>query len=228
MGTRWLAVLLVVAALAAGCQGPAPAQPASSAAPAAAPVPAAAASAAPAALASPEPPLEVRVAHAGLTPNVAAVWVAADLGFDRDYGVRIDVHRTRTAALSQAALLAGEIDYAWTGLAPMLGARAGGSDVVFVGATTNRSSAELVVRPPLRRPEELVGKTFGIQSFGGPPHIRTLQTLARLGVDPSSVTILIVGDEAVTTAALLEGAIDGASISYTAAAEPKARGYQSW
>jgi ABC-type nitrate/sulfonate/bicarbonate transport system substrate-binding protein len=170
----------------------------------------------------------VRLAHAGLTPNVAAVWVAADLGLDREYGVKIEVHRTRTAALSQAALLAGEIDYAWTGLAPMLGARAGGSDVVFIGATTNRSNAELVVRPPLRRSEELVGKTFGVQSFGGPPHIRTLQALSRLGVDPTSVTILIIGDESVTTTALLEGAIDGASISYTAAAEPKARGYQSW
>jgi ABC-type nitrate/sulfonate/bicarbonate transport system substrate-binding protein len=99
---------------------------------------------------------------------------------------------------------------------------------VFIGATTNRSNAELVVRPPLKRPDELVGKTFGVQSFGGPPHIRTLQTLSRLGVDPTSVTILLIGDEGVTTTALLEGAIDGASISYTAAAEPKARGYQSW
>ena len=177
---------------------------------------------------SAQPPLEVRVSHAALSPNVAAVWIAADLGFDREYGLQIAVHQTRTAAMSQAALLAGEIDYAWTGLAPMLGARSGGSDVIFIAATTNRSNAELVVRPPLRTPADLVGKSFGVQSYGGPPHIRTLQALSRLGLDPASATILITGDEGVTTAALLEGVIDGATISYTGAAEPKARGFYSW
>src|SRR5258707_14237776 len=147
-----------------------------------------------------KPPLEVRVSHAALSPNVAAVWVAANLGFDREYGLQIAVQQTRTAAISQAALLAGEIDYAWTGLAPMLGARSGGSDVVFIAATTNRPNAELVVRPPLRTPADLVGKSFGVQSYGGPPHIRTLQALSPLGVDPASVTILILGREGVATA----------------------------
>lgn len=176
------------------------------------------------------PPLGVVVAHAGVTPNVATVWVAADLDFDRQYGLEITIQRTRSAAMSQAALLAGEIDYAWTGLPPFLSARAGGSDVVFIGATTNRAATELVVRPPLSTPEDLRGKTFGVQSFGGPPHIRTLTALRRLGLDPErdGISIIITGDEATTTAALLEGAIDGAAISYTAAMEPKARGFHSW
>ena len=170
------------------------------------------------------------VAHAGVTPNVATVWVAADLGLDQQYGLAIDVQRTRAAAVSQAALVAGEIDYAWTGLPPFLAARAGGSDVVFIGATTTRTAADLVVRPPLSTGDDLRGKTFGVQSFGGPPHIRTLAALKRLGVDPArdGVSIITTGDEPTTTAALLEGAIDGAAISYTASAEPKARGYHAW
>jgi ABC-type nitrate/sulfonate/bicarbonate transport system substrate-binding protein len=51
-----------------------------------------------------------------------------------------------------------------------------------------------------------------------------------LGLDPErdGISIIITGDEATTTAALLEGAIDGAAISYTAAMEPKARGFHSW
>ena len=138
---RWLAALIVAIALAASCPVPTPAQPPGAPARGAAPA-AGAASAAPAASpASAEPPLEVRVSHAALSPNVAAVWVAADLGFDQEYGLKIAVHQTRTDAMSPAARLAGEIDYAWTGLAPMLGARSGGSEVVFIGATTNRSNA---------------------------------------------------------------------------------------
>jgi ABC-type nitrate/sulfonate/bicarbonate transport system substrate-binding protein len=179
---------------------------------------------------TPLAPLSTIVAHAGVTPNVSTVWVAADLGFDREYGLAIDIHQTRAASVSQAALLAGEIDYAWTGLPPFLSARAGGSDVVFIGATTNKTVAELVVRPPLTTPDDLRGKTFGVQSFGGPPHIRTIAALLKLGIDPArdGVSIITTGDEPTTTAALLEGAIDGAAISYTAAAEPKARGYHTW
>jgi ABC-type nitrate/sulfonate/bicarbonate transport system substrate-binding protein len=174
--------------------------------------------------------LSAIVAHAGVTPNVSTVWVAADLGFDREYGLEIQIHQTRAAAVSQAALVAGEIDYAWTGLAPFWAARAGGSDVVFVGATTNTTAADLVVRPQLTTPADLRGKTFGVQSFGGPPHIRTLAALTRLGVDPTrdGVSIITTGDEPTTTGALLEGVIDGAAISYTASAEPKARGFHTW
>jgi len=165
-----------------------------------------------------------------VTPNVSTVWVAADLGFDREYGLDIQIQQTRAAAVSQAALVAGEIDYAWTGLAPFWAARAGGSDVVFIGATTNTTAADLVVRPPLSTPADLRGKTFGVQSFGGPPHIRTLAALTRLGVDPTrdGVSIITTGDEPTSVGALLEGVIDGAAVSYTASAEPKARGYHAW
>jgi ABC-type nitrate/sulfonate/bicarbonate transport system substrate-binding protein len=86
------------------------------------------------------------------------------------------------------------------------------------------------VRPSLTTPADLRGKTFGVQSFGGPPHIRTLAAVTRLGVDPvrDGVSIITTGDEPTTTGALLEGVIDGAAISYTASAEPKARGYHVW
>jgi ABC-type nitrate/sulfonate/bicarbonate transport system substrate-binding protein len=54
--------------------------------------------------------------------------------------------------------------------------------------------------------------------------------LRRLGLDPErdGVQIIVTGDELTTAAAMLEGAIDGAAISYTAATELKARGYHSW
>jgi ABC-type nitrate/sulfonate/bicarbonate transport system substrate-binding protein len=224
--------ILLVALLLAACQ-PTAGGPSSGAA---APAPAAASGSAPDA-ATPgaasqppaaAPPLAVKIAHAALNPLVTPIWIAADLGFDRQYGLEMSVVQTRTAAVSQAALVAGEIDYAWTGLSPFLVARAGGSDVVFIGTTLNRAPSALVTRPGLTTPEALRGKVFGIQSFGGPPHVRTLQALARLGVDKDDVTILVTGDETVSVAALLDGKIDGAAMSYTGAAEPLARGYHSW
>ncbi|HLI26267.1 MAG TPA: ABC transporter substrate-binding protein [Chloroflexota bacterium] len=215
----WCVLLL------AGCQARAApaAPPAASAAPAAEP-------GASAAL-GPEPPLAVvRVAHAGVAPEVAAVWLAVDLGLDRQYGLQIDLRQTRSAALSQAALLSGELDYAWTGLGPTLGARSGGSPVVFLGATSTRAASELVTQPTLAAPEQLRGATIGVHSLGGPPHLRTLAALKRLGLDPDRdrVTILVTGDEPTTAAALQERAIDGAPLSYASAAPLKEQGYHAW
>jgi ABC-type nitrate/sulfonate/bicarbonate transport system substrate-binding protein len=230
MSTPALAALLVGLLLVA-CQPAAGGPPAGAAAPA----PAAASSGVPNAAASAAsqppaeaPPLAVKISHAAVSPLVTPIWVAADLGFDRQYGLEMTILQTRTAAVSQAALVAGEVDYAWTGLSPFLVARAGGSDVMFLGTTLNRAPSALVTRPGLTTPEALRGKIFGIQSFGGPPHVRTLQALARLGLDKDDVTILVTGDETVSVAALLDGKIDGAAISYTGAAEPLARGYHAW
>src|SRR5215213_7911084 len=226
--TMLLLATLLVGLLLVACQPAASGPPSGAAAPA----PAAASSSAPTAATSAAsqppaaaPPLAVKVSHAAVNPLVTPIWVAADLGFDRQYGLDMTILQTRTAAVSQAALVAGEVDYAWTGLSPFLVARAGGSDVVFLGTTLNRAPSALVTRPGLTTPDALRGKVFGIQSFGGPPHIRTLQALARLGLDKDDVTILVTGDETVSVAALLDGIIDGAAISYTGAAEPLARGY---
>jgi hypothetical protein len=228
-----LGLLLVLAALLAGCQSAAPATQTRAAPASNAPGQPAGVAAAPAPSGSSQEaaaPVVLRVAHAGVTPGVAAVWLATDLGLDKQYGLEIDLRQTRTAALSQAALLSGEIDYVWTGLAPTLGARSGGSEVIFMAATGTRAAGELVTQPAVNTPAALRGASLGVHSFGGPPHVRTLAVLKRLGMDVErdQITILATGDEPTTTAALLERAITGATLSYASAQEPKAMGYHSW
>ena len=218
-----LGMLMVLALV--GCRSPAtPAAPSAAGATAATAVPVGETRAA-----DPQP-MVIRVAHAGVTPGVAAVWLAVDLGLDRQYGLQIDLRQTRSAALSQAALLSGEIDYAWTGLGPTLGARSGGSPVVFLGATDTRAASELVTQPAITAPEQLRGATIGVHSLGGPPHLRTLSALKRFGLNPDRdrVTILVTGDEPTTAAALQEGAIDAAPLSYASALRLKEQGYHSW
>lgn len=214
-----------------GCQQ-APAAPAArSASPpaaAASPVaPAAAGSTVPSA--APDLP-HLRVAHAAISPAVAPLWIASDLGLDREQGLDIEVYTTKTAPISQAALASGEVDFAWTGLPTTMAARAGGSDVVFLGATQNRAVANLVTQPAIAAPEALRGKTLGVQSIGGTVHIRTLLALDRLGLDPTrdAITIIQSGDDPTSAAALTSGAIDGTALSYAVSAPLKAQGYPGW
>src|SRR5215218_3443606 len=164
MSERRVGLLLLLAVLLVGCQAAqpaAPARPASGAAPAAASSTSAGAARQPTAAQEAPAPSVIRVAHAGVAPEVAAVWLATDLGLDRQHGLQIELIQTRSAALSQAALLSGEIDYAWTGLGPTLGARSGGSSVMFLGATSTRAASELMVQPGITTPEGLRGAALG-------------------------------------------------------------------
>jgi ABC-type nitrate/sulfonate/bicarbonate transport system substrate-binding protein len=109
-------------------------------------------------------------------------------------------------------------------------ARAGGSDVVFLAATTNRAAADLVTRPTITTTDALRGKTLGVQSIGGTVYFRALLGLARLGLDPDrdAITIVQSGDDPTSAAALLSGAIDGAALAYTGSRPVKAQGYHAW
>src|SRR5215207_1435670 len=84
-GWRFLIGVCVVACLSLSCQS-APAPP---------PQVAQGPAAAQAAVAAPPPLLRATIAHAGVTPNVAPVWLAADLEFGREYGLDLVVQQTR-------------------------------------------------------------------------------------------------------------------------------------
>jgi ABC-type nitrate/sulfonate/bicarbonate transport system substrate-binding protein len=173
-------------------------------------------------------PMKAIISHAAMTPGVSPVWVAADLDFGRRYGVDIEIKQMRNVSMSQAALMSGEIDFAWTSFGPTLASNNSGSDVVFVGATQNRTAAEFVTRPGLTLPDGLRGAKIGVQSLGGgPPQLRALATLQQLGLDPvrDNVTILATGEEPTTVSAFLAGAVDAAPMSWGPARMLEKEGY---
>ena len=223
-----IGLMLTVVLLLTACQGGAPTGAAVGATPSGGAAPAAAATATGAG-ANPAP-IKLIISHAAMTPGVSPVWVAADLDFGRRYGVDIEIRQLRNVSMSQAALMSGEIDFAWTSFGPTLASNNSGSDVVFVGATQNGTAAEFVTRPGLTIPDGLRGAKIGVQSLGGgPPQLRALATLQRLGLDPvrDNVTILATGEEPTTVSAFMAGAVDAAPLSWGPARMLEKEGYNS-
>lgn len=153
---------------------------------------------------------QVVIAHAAMNARVAPLWVARERGFFAKYGVSADTIFVRGAPTLVAAMQSNEIDVGYTGGTAVVGAVANGADLKVLSAFTNRITYDLMVKPGIKRPEDLRGKIFGIQSIGGTVWMGAILALEHLKLEPErdKINIIAVGDQNVLAQALEAGTID--------------------
>lgn len=153
---------------------------------------------------------KIIVAYAAMNARVAPLWVARDRGFFTKYGIQGETLFVRGAPTLVAAMTSGDIDIGYTGGTAVIGAAAGGSDLKILAALTNRVTYDLVVRPDIKRPEDLHGKIFGVQSIGGTVWMGAILGLEHLGLNPEKdkINIIVAGDQTVLAQAVASGTID--------------------
>jgi ABC-type nitrate/sulfonate/bicarbonate transport system substrate-binding protein len=147
-----------------------------------------------------------------------AVYVAQDQGFFRKHGVDLSFVQVRSGPVGMAALSSGESQFHWGSVtAANLGAIAEGADFTFIAGFINKLTGTFVVNPKIKSPEELKGKSLGVNSLSGGGWIFTMLTLDYWGLDPKrdGITIRTLGSDSVRAEALSSGVIDGCQIGYT-------------
>ncbi|MBI4524340.1 MAG: ABC transporter substrate-binding protein [Deltaproteobacteria bacterium] len=170
----------------------------------------------------------VRIAHGAFNEKIAALWVGVEQGFFRKHGVEVEVINIRTGPQTMAALASGDILLAYASPGGVLGAVAGGMDVVFLAGVVNHADGDFVVAPNIKRGEDLRGKRVGVQSIGGGIWTFAMLALEHLGLEPTrdNIQLMIVGDQGVLTQALAAGRIEGAPLGYTFSGLAQAKGFR--
>ena len=155
-------------------------------------------------------PTKMIVAYASISPRVAPLWVAQEQGFFKKNGIEAELIFVRGAPTLVAALTSGDMDIGYTGGTAVLGASAAGIDLKILAVLTNRVTYDLVVRPEIKRPEDLRGKRFGVTSIGGTLWMGAVLGLERLGIDTTrdDIRFMVIGDQVVLSQALEENRID--------------------
>jgi len=169
---------------------------------------------------------KVVIAHAAMNFRVTPLWVAQDQGFFAKYGIDSQVIYMRGGPTLLSGMLSGDIQVGWTAsgiIAPI----AEGADFVIVAGFNNRVTDELIVRPGIKRPEDLRGKRFGVQSIGGGGWMGAMLGLEFLGLEPrrDDIRVLVVGDNTVRGQALEGGSIDATSLDGVFSRKAKAKGF---
>ena len=163
---------------------------------------------------------KVVIAHAAMNFRVAPLWVAQDQGFFTKYGIDSEVIYMRGGPTLLSGMLSGDIQIGWTA-SVIIASMAEGADFVIVAGFNNRVTDDLIVRPSIKRPEDLRGKRFGVQSIesiGGGGWMGAMLGLESLGLEPrrDDIRVLVIGDSTVRGQALEAGSIDATILVSTA------------
>jgi NitT/TauT family transport system substrate-binding protein len=140
-------------------------------------------------------------------------WIAREAGIFRKHNLDFDLVLMRSAATAAAAMLGGETDVGLIGGIGIVSAYVqGAQDFVIVGAVKNILTHSIVAKPEIKRPEDLKGKSIGVNRLGSNNHYFALQVLQRIGLDPKDVTFRQTGGDSADLIALLNGSVDASAM----------------
>jgi len=168
----------------------------------------------------------LKVPFAALSPNYAPLWIAAQSGLFKKYGLDVQPIYISAGSVIVPALLSGQVEIANMSSAPALTAWARGAELSAVGVTSNRLLHVIMTRRSIRRPEELKNKKIGGDRYGSLSDLVLREALRYYNLAPDrDVAIIQTGGLPERLGALKAGAVDGAIITGDTALEAEKLGF---
>ena len=151
----------------------------------------------------------IRVGIPGLSAEFTPVWAAKDKGLLKKYGLDVEIIAMQGGTQLVQAMIGNSIDFSVMGGAYLTGAMKG-ADLVMVATHMDKFPYSLIVKPSIKRAEDLKGTKLAISRFGSSSDAGLRVSLQRSGINPAKdVTILQVGGQTERYAALKAGVVDG-------------------
>jgi NitT/TauT family transport system substrate-binding protein len=149
-----------------------------------------------------------RIAWAGSTLAPTPVWVGRDRGFFKKNGLDAEVIAVNSGVTALQALLAKEIELAVISVPSLVASRLSGADTTMIATVVPYFMDQIVVVPGITRPDQLKGKTGGVNRQNTSSDMALRHGLRRIGVDPDKdVKIIAVGGNPERLAALSRNVI---------------------
>src|SRR5213083_158918 len=158
--------------------------------------------------ATPTPaPVKIRAAYGNVTPANLAPFYAKEKGIFLQNGLDVDLSLIDGGGKAMAALLGNSVDIAQLGGTETMSAYVGGGDVQAVTLFVPVSPWALMAPGTYTGPNDLKGKVVGVASKGGSSEVAANQSIEKLGLKLTDVSILATGSVANLTAAMLAGQV---------------------
>jgi NitT/TauT family transport system substrate-binding protein len=133
------------------------------------------------------------------------------------YGLDVEYIALDSGTLGMQTLLANEIQVLFTTGALPVTSNLQGGDISIIAGGINFFPFKLIVRPEIKSPADLKGKSVAISRFGSASDFAAAAALEKLGVNAKQVTMLQLGGNPSRLAAL-----SGGSVYATVFSEPYA------
>jgi NitT/TauT family transport system substrate-binding protein len=161
-----------------------------------------------------DPSKKLLVAYSGLITMNSSLWVAEDLGFFKKHGLDVSAVFTGSGSVTSQTLVAGETKLAANSVGPVAGAAGGGADIVIVAGLVQMLPYQLWVRPQIRQPADMKGKSVAISTFGSGSHLAVEVALQHIGLEVArdKIAIMQIGAQPDRMAAVIAGRVDGTAL----------------
>jgi NitT/TauT family transport system substrate-binding protein len=169
----------------------------------------------------------IRVGIPGLSAEFTPVWAAHDRGRFKRYGLDVEIIVMQGGTQLIPAMVAGSIDFSVMGGAYLTGA-VKGLDLVMVATHMDKFPYSLIVKPSIKKVEDIKGAKLAISRFGSSSDAGLRVSLQQSGINPDKdVTILQVGGQTARYAALKAGAVDGTVVIPPLSSAAQRAGYNT-
>jgi len=166
------------------------------------------------------------MAFTSLSAVMMPPWLAREVGIFNKHGLEVEVIATPTGVEGMNALIAGEVQFLQISGGTTASAALGGADVMIVGTTLDTLVQNMMARPEIENPEQLRGKSLGINRFGTSIDVGASIALRHFGLVPENdVAIVQVGGMESMVPALQANRIQAGILSYPAITQAKKLGH---
>ncbi len=158
-------------------------------------------------------PATIRYGLSGTGGATTVLRLANDHNLWAQEGLKAEMTAFQGDPIAYAALQAGELDFTAAGSEGGVTMALKGANVRIIGVLQDHFEYHLLGGKDVRSAQDLKGKTLAVSKLGSNSDFATREALKRLGVDPSSVTVLQVGNSVSRAAALESGAVQASIMS---------------
>jgi len=112
-------------------------------------------------------------------------------------------------------------------LTTVMSADLSGADLVTVAHTVSGVQSKLLVRPEIKKPEDLRGKRVAVSGFGSLGDFLERYIIKKYGLEPGrDVIMLSIGNQPDRIQALINGVVDAADLSHPADVQAERKGFK--
>ncbi len=143
------------------------------------------------------------------------IYVTKEAKLFEKYGLDADPVAMRGSGESSKAMIGGSIQMSPIATPTVINAGLSGADLVILAHTLPGVVHALMVKPEIKRVEDLKGKKIGVTTFGSLTDFLVRYILRKKGLNPDrDVALIQIGGDPERIAALKQGAIEAASLSF--------------
>ena len=167
-------------------------------------------------LRSNKPLKKIRVGVPSVGMGNIIIFVMKEGKLYEKYGLDAEVITIMGSGIASKALISGNIDIVPIATPTVIAANLAGADMAILAHTMPAVVHALMVRPDIKRPEDLKGKKIGVSSLGSLTDFLVRSIAKKKGLNPDRDITLITtgGSDTERVMALKAGAVEASAVSH--------------